>query len=139
MPTSDVVKEDRKAILVVEDGDTVRRVLSDYLRFWFPDYAVVSVTSGEEALDRIHEYAFHVVLMDIALPGINGIEATRRLKEITPEIPILIVTIYDHDDYRNEAEAAGAQAFLPKDRMYTDLIPMLRNHLGDAPPKELLS
>jgi DNA-binding NarL/FixJ family response regulator len=75
---------------------------------------VDEAATGEEAIARVAELAPDVVLMDINLPGINGIEATRRIRETAPAVAVLVVTMFD-DDSVFAAMRAGARGYLLKD------------------------
>lgn len=101
-------------VLVVDDHalhrDGTRRILEAQ-----PDLVVVGdVDSGEAALDLVRELSPAVVLMDIRLPGINGIEATRRIIEDHDDVRVLIVTAYDDDEYVRGAVQAGASGCVSK-------------------------
>jgi two-component system NarL family response regulator len=122
----------RKQMLIVEDGEQVRNALGDYLRFWFPEYGIKQVPDAEKALTAINDDSFEVVLMDIGLPGMNGIQATREIKRSAPQLPVIIITIHNHPNYIVEATEAGASAFLSKDRMYVDLVTELKKVLSSA-------
>lgn len=73
-----------------------------------------------------------LVVMDVALPEMNGIEATRKIKAAQPETQVVILTIHDEPVYRLDAESAGACAFVGKDRAHSSLVPLL-HRLLDAP------
>ncbi len=87
--------------------------------------SVCEVASGEEAIRcaRIHQP--HVVLMDIGMPGISGLEAARRIRDELPAVAIVMVTASEEPGQRQEASALGAAGFLTKDRVATDLVPLL--------------
>ena len=120
-------------VLVVEDHDEVRASLGSWLGATFPDHEIVQVTSGEEAVAVSHGHAPVLVLMDIALPKMNGIEATRQIKAERPATHVVMLTIHDEAEYRREAEAAGACAFVGKERAHAALVPVLKRLL-DSPP-----
>ena len=73
-----------ETILVVDDHDAVRRSLRDWLQVEFPDCRVIGAACGEEALSLVGEEPPRLVVMDISLPGMTGIEATRQLKANWP-------------------------------------------------------
>lgn len=81
--------------------------------------------SGEEALRLADALRPDVVLMDLAMPGMNGLEVTRRLKVHWPTLAVIIITVHDEDAYRRTALAAGAEAFLVKKTLGADLWPTL--------------
>lgn len=114
-------------ILIVEDHDTLRDSLKKWLTASFPDCNFFAVKSGEDAVDIAIEIKFDIVIMDIGLPGISGIEATQRIRTALPDTQVIILTIHDAPDYKNDAAAAGAFAFVPKHRMYEKLIPLITN------------
>jgi DNA-binding NarL/FixJ family response regulator len=112
-------------ILIIEDHDAVRRSLRDWLGVEFPQCRVIEATSGEQAITLIQSESPRLVLMDISLPGMSGIEATRQIKATLPSTQIVMLTIHEGDTYRADATAAGASAYVPKRTMQTELIPTL--------------
>ncbi len=82
--------------------------------------------SMEEALDDLDTAAPHVVLADIGLPGMSGIEGTRRLRTLRPEMPVLVLTIYNDDDRIFAAMCAGACGYLLKNTPPAKLLESLR-------------
>ena len=118
-------------ILIVEDHGAVRRSLRDWLEAEFPQCDVVEAASGEEAIVTARARPPHVVVMDIGLPKMSGIEATRRIKATLPGTQVVILTIHNDKAYRADAAAAGASAFVPKSAMQTKLIPTLAALLSE--------
>jgi len=112
-------------ILVIEDHEAVRRSLRDWLEVEFPQCRVIEAASGEEAIALIRGESPRLVLMDISLPGMSGIEATRRIKAALPSAQVVMLTIHENDTYRADATTAGASAYVPKRVMQTELIPTL--------------
>jgi DNA-binding NarL/FixJ family response regulator len=112
-------------ILIVEDHDAVRRSLRDWLEAVFPQYGFIEAASGEEAVAIAQAKSPQAVIMDIALPRMNGIEATRRIKATVPTAQVVILTIHEDNAYRADAAAAGASAYVPKRVMQTKLLPTL--------------
>ncbi len=117
-------------ILIVEDHDAVRKSLRDWLEMEFPQCRVIEVASGEEAIALIPTESPHLVVMDIRLPGMSGIEATRQIKAALPSARIVILTVYEDKSYRADAAAAGASAYVPKRVMQTKLISTLAELLA---------
>lgn len=120
-------------ILLVDDHDQVRTSLKNWLGATFPNYEFIEAKSGEEAVTMSRENEPVLVLMDIGLPKMNGIEATRQIKAAQPETQVVMLTIHDEEDYRREAEEAGACAFVGKERAHSGLVPVLKRLL-DLPP-----
>ena len=123
-------------ILIVEDHAAVRKSLRDWLSVMLPDCKFAQAQSGEEAVAMTGAEPPDLVLMDIGLPGMNGIEATRRIKAIAPITPVVILSIHEEDAYQLDAAAAGASAFVCKRVMQTELAPVIqtllyREEIGD--------
>ena len=112
-------------ILIVEDHDAIRRALRDWLEVEFPQCRVIEAASGEEAIALIRTESPRLVVMDITLPEMNGIEAARQIKAALPSAKIVMLTIHEDDTHRADATAAGASAYVPKRAMQTKLIPTL--------------
>ena len=112
-------------ILIVEDHDAVRRSLRDWLEVEFPQCRVIDAASGEEAIALIRGESPRLVLMDISLPGMSGVEATRQIKAALPSAQVVMLTIHENDTYRADATTAGASAYVTKRVMQTELIPTL--------------
>lgn len=119
-----------EVILIVEDHPAVRLSLRDWLASAFPLCRLVEATTGEEALELAQQYAPSIILMDIGLPVMNGLEATRAILTDLPAARVVILTIHEATDYRIGSGAAGAVAFIPKRRMYLDLLPLLSQLLA---------
>lgn len=118
-------------ILIVEDHDAVRKSLRDWLEGEFPQCRVIEAASGEEAIALIRVESPRLVVMDISLPGMSGIEATRQIKAALPSTQIVMLTIHEGDTYRADATTAGASAYVPKRVMQTELLPTLAALLAD--------
>ena len=109
-------------ILIVEDHDAVRRGLRDWLAGEFPGWRPIEAASGEEAVVLSVIESPHLVLMDITM---SGIETTRRIKAALPATQVVILTVHEDDHHRADATAAGANAYVAKRVMRTELIPTL--------------
>jgi DNA-binding NarL/FixJ family response regulator len=123
-------------ILIVEDHDTVRRSLREWLEAVFPQHRFIEAASGEEAVAIAQARSPRVVVMDIALPQMNGIEATRRIKAAAPTAQVVMLTIHEDEAYRADAAAAGASAYVPKRLMQTELLPALEALLSGQEESE---
>jgi two-component system, NarL family, response regulator LiaR len=113
-------------VMIVDDHEMVRRGASSYLEAQ-PDIAVVAQAgSGEEAVRLAQEFIPDVVLMDLVMPGMDGVEATRRVKSISPRTQIVILTSFHQDEYIFPALQAGAISYLLKDVKAADLLEAIR-------------
>lgn len=112
-------------VLLVDDS---RDFLASVERFLAaePGIAVVGrAYSGREALEQVARLRPHVVLMDLAMPEMTGLEATRHLKT-DPEAPrVIILTMYEDEAFREAAHDMGADGFVPKSRLGTELVPLV--------------
>jgi DNA-binding NarL/FixJ family response regulator len=92
-----------------------------------PDLEVVGeAADGLEAVDLVARLEPDVVLMDIRMPGLDGIEATRRSLAVRPEVRVVVLTTFDLDEYVYAALSAGASAFLLKDAKESQLLAAIR-------------
>lgn len=107
----------RPAILVVDDSPVLRLSLVNWLELRFPDCRIRTAESGEAALEEIFSFRPDVVLMDIDLPGMDGIEATRSIKSQLPSTAVVMLTMHDTPHHRLAAARAGAAAYVPKHKM----------------------
>ena len=115
-------KTDAIRILVVDDHTIVREGTARMLEL-SPEVRVVGQAgSAREGLDKIRELQPEIVLMDIKMPGINGIDATRLIKQEWPEIEVIVLSMYDEEEYVVEAVKAGATGYLLKDSSQEDLM-----------------
>ena len=101
-------------VLIVEDHADSLEVLTIQLKAM--GYEVIEATTGEEGIEKAEFHHPEVIVMDLGLPGINGIEATQKLKEnpSTADIPVIAHTAWPEDRFRNEGEKAGISDFLTK-------------------------
>jgi CheY-like chemotaxis protein len=101
-------------ILIVEDHQDFRESLREVLTARLPDASVQEAADGNEVLPKVEAQPPHVIFMDINMPGENGLELTRRIKQVYPQIVIVILTSYDLPEYREAAYRYGANYFLAK-------------------------
>ncbi len=113
-------------ILIADDHGVLRAGLKALLSAE-PDLEVVAETdNGDETLELAIATQFDVILLDISMPGPGGIEVTRQLKEIAPEIHVLILTVHEDESLLQEAIRAGASGYIIKRAAESELIDAIR-------------
>ena len=104
-------------VMLVEDDDGFRRSLAALLKSAFPTILLDEAADGAEAMEKVKSFLPQLIFMDIKLPGQNGLEITRRIKALYPDIDVIILTSYDYPEYRDAARASGASRFFQKDQL----------------------
>jgi len=114
-------------VLIADDQSLFLESLSTFLRNYAEDIDVVGTAkNGAEALARAEELEPDIVLMEVHMPVLDGVEATRRIMEARPGIKIIILSTYDEDEYVRKALGFGASGYLLKDISPTELIASIR-------------
>lgn len=118
--------------LVVDDHAAVRRALCDRIKASFGQFRLCEADSVDEALEIVDKEKVDIVLMDIHLPGMDGIDGTRVLLERSPHTSVIVVSIFDDLNHRAAAIKAGASAYVCKRAICRELIPALEGlmHCG---------
>lgn len=109
-------------VLLAEDHTIVRRGLRRILETEAGIEVVGEASDGREAIAKAQKLRPDVVVMDISMPGLNGLEATRRIKKMAPEIQVLILTMHTTEEYIFPILRAGASGYVVKDAAPTELI-----------------
>jgi DNA-binding NarL/FixJ family response regulator len=121
-------------IALVEDDPNLRETLAEIISSASDWQLVASYPDAEAALEGMKSACPEVVLMDIQLPGMSGIECVGRLKARHPEVQVLMVTVYDNNDRIFDALAAGASGYLLKRDAPTKLRECLEDLLAGGSP-----
>jgi DNA-binding NarL/FixJ family response regulator len=108
--------------MLVEDSTSFRQVVKNNLQDQFPSMDIVEAADGVEAFKKIDPHPPNLILMDITLPGENGLELTRKIKADYPGVIIIILTSHDSPEYREAAIRCKANYFLSKGSISTDEI-----------------
>jgi two-component system response regulator EvgA len=120
-------------ILIVDDHRVTIELLRDLLASAFPGLAVRSAGSAKEALALCRTALPKLVIMDIGLPGVNGIEAARQIKVLSPAVSVVVHTNHDPAIYHEQCVAAGVDAFVSKAWTHAELIPTVARLLSLQP------
>jgi len=123
-------------ILIVDDNQGVRNVLTRILQKGREFSVVGEAEDGSEALELARALSPDLILMDLAMPRVNGLEATRKIKVERPGTKVIILTRYDEDAYRQAATQSGADAFLPKGTRLAELLATIRQVVQAGPNRE---
>jgi len=124
-------------VLTVDDDQAFRSVLNGLLVQDATFDLVGEADNGEAAVRAALELQPDVVLMDITMPQVNGLDATRRIKACRPRTKVVILTVHIDVNYERAAIENGADAFIPKKRLGSDLLPTIHRLLeSPAPPRE---
>lgn len=118
-------------VMIVEDQTMIRQALAGMLALE-PDIEMVAqAADGEEGLQKMRAYRPDVVLMDLQMPRLGGIETTRRMVQEFPQAKIVVLTTFDADQYVFDAISAGAMAYLLKDARIADIATAIRDAARD--------
>lgn len=125
----------KRKILLVEDETVLREALQDWLVA--DGYEVEVAASGEEALGRIKSEEFGVIVLDLRLPGIDGLRVFEEAKDVKPEIKGVIITAYPSKETLTKAKEIGLLDYLPKPFNVEDLEKIISGALEEVDEKEL--
>lgn len=112
----------KKRILIVDDHPVVRRGLMETLEDGLDGFDFGEASSAREALEQVTTGDWDMVVLDLTLPGRNGLEALKDIKALRPELPVLILTIHPEEQYAVRVLKAGAAGFLSKESAPEELI-----------------
>lgn len=109
-------------IMLVDDHPIVRRGLRDILVDAFAGAIIHEVGYGRDAIALIHSQTWHVIVLDLSLPDGSGLDVLKRVRELRPRLPVLILSIHAADQFARRAIAAGASGYLTKDAADSELV-----------------
>jgi two-component system, NarL family, invasion response regulator UvrY len=116
-------------VLIVDDHPIVRRGLRDILKEE-PDLDVSETADGREALNLISQQPFDLVVLDLDLPDINGLDLLKEIKRVRHQVHVLILSVYPEDQFAVRVLKAGAAGFISKEAAPEDLVRAIRKILG---------
>src|ERR1700761_1593276 len=122
-------------LLIVDDQASSRELIRSFLSM--PGITFHECASGLEAISLANEFKPHWITMDVQMPGINGFEAVKAIKEVHPEARVLIVTSFNDPHFRDMARTAGAAGFILKENLLA-LRLMLEKESRSADPAMLV-
>lgn len=114
------------SVLLIDDNPTFLKIVERFLQESPGITVVAAVEGGSDALALLHQLRPDVVLTDLAMPRVSGMETILRMRAAWPKLGIIALTLLDTNGYRQAALTAGADAFVAKDNLNTDLLPTIR-------------
>ncbi len=121
------------SVILVDDHSVVRIGLKAYLSTLADIRVIGEAGTGEEAVELVAQHAPDVVVMDLVMPGMDGVEATRRMKRASPRTQVIVLTSYHEDEHIFPAIRAGALSYVLKDIDPDDLAEAIRRaRAGEA-------
>lgn len=117
-------------VLIVDDNRRFLEFLEEFLSSYADVHIVGSALSGEEALALAEDGQPDIVISDLWMPDMGGLDLTREIKNRWPSVPTIILTLLDSPDHRQAAIEAGADAFIGKPSMDSDLVPTIEQLMG---------
>ncbi|MBA7696938.1 Response regulator receiver protein [subsurface metagenome] len=115
--------QEKSRILVVDDNEQFCQNVTDILEL--KDYEVVTASDGFKALELVKQNGFDLVLMDVKMPVMDGVETFKKVKEMTPDTPVIMVTAYAVEDLITEALREGAYGSLKKPLDFDQLLGLI--------------
>lgn len=113
-------------VMLVDDHEIVRTGLRSFLEAQEGIQVVAEAGGGSEALERVAEACPDLVVMDITMPGMDGLEATRKMKQLYPDVQVLALTVHSDKSYLFEMMAAGASGYVTKQSAADELLLAVR-------------
>lgn len=113
-------------VLLVDDHAIVREGLARILQSEEPTWRVTEAGDAHSALELLRHETFHLIVVDVAMPGLNGLELIQRAHAIHPLLPCLVLSMHDEEQYAMRAFRAGARGYLTKDQASAELIRAVR-------------
>jgi two-component system invasion response regulator UvrY len=110
------------SIMIADDHFVVRQGLERILLKEFPSATIDQVGDAEEMIKRVMKSKYDLIISDLSMPGLNGLEAIRQIKDNFPDIPILILSIHPEEHYAVRVLKAGASGYLTKSLAPEELI-----------------
>jgi two-component system response regulator NreC len=112
--------------LIVDDNTPFRKLLRNFLSSEPAIEVVGEAADGDTALNQAKKLLPDLVIMDVSMKKVNGIKTTRQIKKVMPEVKVIMLSVYDLNEYREAAKANGASSYLLKKNMIHELIPAIQ-------------
>jgi CheY-like chemotaxis protein len=117
-----------KSILIVEDNPNMSSLLEEMLQVF--DYKSVRADSGQEALKKLEQEKFAMVITDIKMPHMSGLELLKNIKEKTPQLPVVLISGYSIKEFSSDPKHPKPDGFLSKPFLMSDIEKLLNTLLA---------
>ncbi|HET6996238.1 MAG TPA: response regulator transcription factor [Chitinophagaceae bacterium] len=114
-------------ILIADDHAVVRKGLKQILLEEYPSAQIGEVADAESLLSEIMKDDWNIVITDMNMPGRSGLDALTQIKQMAPQLPVLIMSMYPEDQYALRVLKAGASGYLGKDNIHDDIIKAIQS------------
>jgi DNA-binding NtrC family response regulator len=115
---------DKKRIMIIEDDSEMRSLLKDFMEE--EGYEVVSASNGSEALQKLSGEIFDLIITDIRMPGLTGLDIIPGIKKLQPQVPIMVITAFGSEEIYQKSRERGAFAYLEKPICFNKLGAIIR-------------
>lgn len=115
-----------KKILIIDDEDSIHLLYSE--EFEEEGYEVYGALSGEDALDRLNDISPDLVILDINMPGMDGIEVLRKIKEINPNLPVILSSAYQ--EFKQDLASWASDDYIVKSANLDELKAAVKRHIS---------
>ncbi|MCK5579687.1 MAG: response regulator transcription factor [Candidatus Omnitrophica bacterium] len=123
-------------ILIIEDNDDFRFLLKSCLETQALGVNILEATSGEQGKEMALAETPDIILMDIRLPGINGVEAASAIKQEIPDTKIVILTMFETETFKKVFSSDYIEAYIGKSEIHDKLIPLIKKVLSEGKASE---
>ncbi|MES2140350.1 MAG: response regulator transcription factor [Bacteroidota bacterium] len=117
-------------VLIADDHAIVRKGLAQLIREEFPDSEIIEASNSQEALEKVNIGILDAILIDISMPGRNGLETLKQIRDFGIKSPILVISMHPEEQYAVRVLKAGASGFLNKDSATEELITAIHKVLS---------
>lgn len=119
------------SLMIVEDHDQLRNRLKDWLEIEYPNAEITAASEGYAALEMAEFLPPDILVIDFGLPGMRGDEVASQMRELLPDVQVIVITVMEGPSYEAAAKACQAIAYIPKRKIYSELIPVINSVLNN--------
>ena len=120
----------RLKILIADDHAVFRHGLKDILRKNFPGVVIGEAETGRGVVNKVRKAKWHIVVLDVTMPGLNGVDALLEIKQIQPALPILMLSMHSEDQYAIRVLKAGASGYINKIKASLEIVKAITSVLA---------